>query len=59
MNIYEDGNLEQTFEEITDLMGQLMLDLLVVSLRKAVQENQVFKEWAEVNMPRQQEGNPF
>ena len=59
MNIYEDGNLEQTFEEITDLMGQLVLDLLVVSLRKAVQENQVFKEWSEVNMPRQQEGNPF
>ncbi len=59
MNIYEDENLEQKLEELTDLMGQLVMDLLVVSLRKVVQENQVFKEWTEINTSRQQDGNPF
>lgn len=39
MNIYEDGRLEQRFEELTDLMGQLVLDMLQVSLRKVVREN--------------------
>ena len=42
MNIYEDEGLEQKFEELTDLMGQLVLDMLLVSLRKVVKENQVF-----------------
>ena len=31
MNIYEDEGLEQKFEELTDLMGQLVLDILLVS----------------------------
>ena len=53
MNIYEDEGLEQKFEELTDLMGQLVLDVLLVSLRKVVQENQVFREWAEVRNPVQ------
>ena len=43
MNIYEDGRLEQRFEELTDLMGQLVLDRLHVSLRKVVRENQSFQ----------------
>ena len=57
MNIYEDGRLEQRFEELTDLMGQLVLDMLLVSLRKAVRENQIFQEWAEVNMPVEQKND--
>ncbi len=51
MNIYEDGRLEQRFEELTDLMGQLVLDMLQVSLRKVVRENQIFQEWAEAKIP--------
>lgn len=57
MNIYEDGRLEQRFEELSDLMGQLVLDMLLVSLRKAVRENQIFQEWAEVNMPVEQKND--
>jgi len=51
MNIYEDGRLEQRFEELTDLMGQLVLDMLQVSLRKVVRENQIFQEWTETKIP--------
>jgi len=51
MNIYEDGRLEQRFEELTDLMGQLVLDMLQVSLRKVVRENQIFQEWTEAKIP--------
>lgn len=47
MNIYEDEALEQKLEELTDLVGQLVLDVLLISLRKVVQENQVFREFAE------------
>lgn len=59
MNIYEDESLEQKFEELTDLMGQLVLDMLLVSLRKVVNENQIFQEWAETKRPVQQEGDSF
>ena len=55
MNIYEDEGLEQKFEELTDLMGQLVLDVLLVSLRKVTKENQVFQEWAEVKLPVREE----
>ncbi len=55
MNIYEDEGLEQKFEELTDLMGQLVLDILLVSLRKVTKENQVFQEWAEVKLPVREE----
>ncbi len=51
MNIYEDGRLEQRFEELTNLMSQLILDMLQVSLRKVVRENQIFQEWAEAKIP--------
>ena len=51
MNIYEDSRLEQRFEELTDLLGQLVLDMLQVSLRKVVRENQIFQEWAETKIP--------
>ncbi|MBE9485922.1 MAG: hypothetical protein KAT62_07205 [Desulfuromonadales bacterium] len=57
MNIYEDGRLEQKFEKLTDLMGELVLDILLDSLRKVVRENQVFQEWAEVKMPVEQKND--
>ena len=57
MNLYEDGRLEQKFEKLTDLMGELVLDMLLVSLRKLVRENQVFQEWAEVKMPVEQKND--
>jgi hypothetical protein len=59
MNIYEDESLEQKLEELTDLMGQLVLDILLVGLRKAGRENQIFREFAEAKYPLPPKQNPF
>lgn len=59
MNIYEDEGLEQKLEELTDLAGQLLLDILLVSLRKVVRENQVFRELAESKWPIAQKPESF
>ncbi len=59
MNIYEDEALEQTLEELTDLVGKLVLDMLLVSLRKIVRENQIFQEIAETKWTGPQKPDPF
>ena len=59
MNIYEDEALEQKLEEITDLVGHLVLDILLVSLRKVVRENQIFRDFAEAKWPISQKTNPL
>jgi hypothetical protein len=59
MNIYEDEALEQKLEELTDLAGHLMLDILLVSLRKVVRENQIFRDLAEAKLPVSQKNDPF
>jgi hypothetical protein len=51
MNIYEDEELEQKLEELTNLIGRLVLDMLLVGLRKTVVENQIFSELAEAKYP--------
>ncbi len=38
MNIYEDEELEEKFEEITHLVGQLLIDMVLVNLRKISHE---------------------
>lgn len=59
MNIYEDDELEQKFEELTDLLGRMVLDMLMVSLRKVSRENQIFQEWAEAKSPLREDHIPF
>jgi len=59
MNIYEDEGLEQKLEELTDLAGELILDILLVSLRKIVRENQIFRELAEAKWPVAQKPASF
>lgn len=44
MNIYEDGELENKLEELSDQLGYLVLDLLVLSLKKVVREGGIFSE---------------
>jgi hypothetical protein len=51
MNIYEDEELEHKLEELTNLIGKLVLDLLIIGLRKTVSENQIFSELAEAKYP--------
>jgi hypothetical protein len=51
MNIYEDEELEQKLEELTNLIGRLVLDMLLTGLRKTVAENQIFTELAVTKYP--------
>lgn len=44
MNIYEDEAVERKLEELSDQVGYLVLDLLVLSLKKVVRENGIFSE---------------
>jgi|GEM_PF-1611370 len=45
MNIIEEEQLEEKFNEITDQIGYLLLDFLLISLKKINIENQVFKSY--------------
>ena len=44
MNFYENETLEQRMEELSDQLGYLVLDLLVVSLKKVVREGGIYSE---------------
>ena len=44
MNFYENEALEQKMEELSDQLGYLVLDLLVVSLKKIVREEGIYSE---------------
>lgn len=59
MNIYEDELLEKKLEEFTDLLGHLLLDLLLVSLKKMVKENQVFCDFADSKLSAQMDVKQF
>ena len=59
MNIYEDELLEQKLEEFTDLLGYLLLDFLLVSLKKMVKENQIFCDLADSKLSVQMDDGPF
>ena len=45
MNIYEDEQLERTLRQVTDQLGFLILDALLISLKKVNIENQILKEF--------------
>jgi len=47
MNIYEDESLEAKLEELSDRLGLLVLDLLLVGLRKLGRETLIFREFAQ------------
>ena len=42
MNIYEEQNLEQKLEELTDQIGHLVLDIILVTLKKVSREYQIY-----------------
>ena len=59
MNIYEDEILERKFEELSNQVGHLVLDILLISLKKVVRENGIFSEFAEAKLEVQAEKEPF
>jgi len=44
MNIYEDEQLETKLNELTDHLGSLVLDMLIVGLKKINNESEIFQE---------------
>ncbi len=44
MNVYEDEKYERVMEEITDIMGYLILDIILMSMKKISMENPIFEE---------------
>ena len=50
MNICEEEQLEEKFNEITDQIGYLLLDFLLISLKKINIENQVFKSYEDCKL---------
>lgn len=52
MNFYEDEALEQKLEELSDQLGYLVLDLLVVSLKKVVREQGIYSEIMDAKLDR-------
>ena len=43
MNIYEDEQLETKLNELTDHLGSLVLDMLIVGLKKINNESEIFR----------------
>jgi hypothetical protein len=59
MNIYEEEKLEKKLEEITDQLGYLLLDFLLISLKRLNSENQIFKEFEDVRLETPSEDRSF
>lgn len=55
MNFYENEALERKLEELSDQLGYLVLDLLVVSLKKVVREEGIYSEIMDAKLDK----NPF
>ena len=59
MNVTEDEVLEEQFQQISDQMGKLVLDILLMGLKKVVRENQVFNEFNEARLEAAKKEYPF
>ena len=59
MNIYEDEQVERKLNELTDELGTLILDLLVVSLKKINHESPLFQEFEDARKITEDMQVPF
>ncbi len=55
MNLYEDEKFEKKMDQITDQLGYLMLDIILMSLMKINTENQILKDFVETKLQVHQE----
>ena len=53
MNIYEDEQYEAKMDQITDRMGYLILDLIVMAIEKLEHENQIYEEFLQLRLETQ------
>ena len=51
MNIYEEQHLEQKLDEITEQIGQLLLDIILVSVKQVSKEYQSYEEIEDSRRP--------
>ena len=59
MNLYEDTALEHTLDQLSDQLGLLVLDLLLVGVQKARGQAQIYQEFAEVQAETANQHRPF
>lgn len=59
MNIYEDEQVERKMNELTDELSTLMLDMLVVSLKKINHEILLFQEFEDARKITEDMPIPF
>ncbi len=59
MNIYEDEQLETKLNELTDQLGSLVLDMLIVGLKKLNNESEIFQEYEDARTSTGSRPIPF
>ena len=59
MNIYEDKMLEQKLDQISNQKGHIVVDILLLSLKRLGNQNQVFKGFTEARMATDPRNDPF
>lgn len=59
MNIYEEHELEKKVEEITGRIGYLILDLILIGLKKLNRENAIYKEFVEARLKEDSDTDPL
>lgn len=59
MNIYEDEQLERKLNELTDQLGSLVLDMLLVGLKKLNKESEIFQEFEDAGTSTGHRPVPF
>ena len=59
MNIYEDEMLEEKLDEISNQMGLLVMDILLTSLKRLGDQNQVFNNFTETKLASNADNDPF
>lgn len=52
MNIYEEAIVEKKFDELTDQIGYLVLDLLIISIKKIAREHRIYSDFVDVSESR-------
>jgi len=59
MNIYEEDAVDEKLDEISNQMGHLVMDILLVSLKRLRNQNQVFNDYAEGKLASNADNDPF
>ena len=59
MNNYEDEMLEEKLDEISNQMGHLVMDILLMSLKRLGNQNQVFNDFTEARLETDPKNDPF